>query len=327
MTGENVTDPAKQRERIVERARALLSMTVQNGCTEAEAMTAAAKAAKLMEEYDLALGDIKDVQDTRVAQQSEPMQSTQNRKHMHAAGIYAAVAIGDFFDCRCWRDQVEIIFFGAKDDVMLAHVTLNMVRVAMDRELEVFLQGPALEIEGHPATLKASFLRGMGDRISGRFIILKQERTEQARSRGNELVVLKGALVDAEFAKLFPHGLGRANQQKPTGNDWAYSYGAEAADGLNLLTKEVEEEQSENVRAAARATPARQRRAREVLWTPGGWRHDWRFWLEEKRDDLRWWLQEKWDELRWWFQEKRDNLRWWLRETIKEIVWRVRGRW
>ena len=170
-------------------------------------------------------------------------------------------------------------------------------------------------------------LRGMGDRISGRFIILKQERTEQARSRGIELVVLKGALVDAEFAKLFPHGLGRANQQKPTGNDWAYSYGAEAADGLNLLTKEVEEEQSENVRAAARATPARQRRAREVLWTPGGWRHDWRFWLEEKRDDLRWWLQEKWDELRWWFQEKRDNLRWWLRETIKEIVWRVRGRW
>lgn len=313
-------------------------MTVQNGCTEAEAMTAAAKAAKLMEEYDLALGDIEDVQDTRVGQQSEPMQSAQNRRHMHPAGIYAAVAIGDFFDCKCWRHQVEIIFFGAKDDVMLAHVTLNMIRVAMDRELEVFLHGPALAIEGHPATLKASFLRGMGQRVSGRFLILKQARTAQARSRGNELVVLKGALVDAEFAKLFPNGLGKGNQQKPTGNDWAYSYGAEAANGLNLFTKEVEEDQSETARAAARATQSQQRGTHEVLWTPGDWRHNWRFWLQEWRNDLRSWFQEKSDELRSWFQETRDDLRswfqekWdelrsWFRETIKEIVWRVRGRW
>jgi hypothetical protein len=286
MTGESVTDSAKQRERIVERARALLSMTVQNGCTEAEAMTAAGKGAKLIGESDLALGDVEDVHDTRVGQQSEPMQSAQNRRHMHAAGVYASVTIGEFFDCKCWRDQVEIIFFGAKDDVMLAHVTLNMVRVAMDRDLSVFLQGPALEIEGHPATLKASFLRGMADRIAGRFTILKQERTAQARSRGNELVVLKGSLVDAEFAKLFPNGLGKANQQKPTGNDWAYSYGAEAADGLNLLTKEVEEDQSETVRAAARATQGQQRGTREVLWALRGWWHDWCFWFQEQWDDL-----------------------------------------
>jgi hypothetical protein len=84
----HMTVASAERAKIVERARALLSMTIENGCAEAEAMTAAAKAAKLMEEYDLALGDIEDVQDARVAQQSAPMQSEQNRRHMHAAGLW-----------------------------------------------------------------------------------------------------------------------------------------------------------------------------------------------------------------------------------------------
>ena len=37
-------------EDVLERLRALLAMTAEHGCTEAEAMTAAAKAAKIMAE-------------------------------------------------------------------------------------------------------------------------------------------------------------------------------------------------------------------------------------------------------------------------------------
>lgn len=238
-----ITDRAK----IVERVRALLSMTVENGCTEAEAMSAAAKAAALMEDYDLSLRDVEDVSDTRIAQQSAPMPSTQNRRHMHPAGIYTAVAIGEFFDCKCWRNQTEIIFFGDRDDVLLAHVTLNMIRVAMDREVDTFMQGAGAGLAEHPATLRASFVRGMGHRVSNRFAELKFERSRKAQSRGNELVVLKGAIVDAEFAKLFPNGLGKASQQKPAGSDLAYAYGAEAGDQLNILTKEIDQKSgSEN---------------------------------------------------------------------------------
>ena len=267
-------------------------MTIENGCTEAEAMTAAAKAAKLMEQYDLALGDIEDVQDTRVAQQSAPMQSEQNRRHMHAAGLWTATTIADFFDCRCWRDQTEIMFFGSKDDVVLAHVMLNMIRVAMDRELKTFMDGPGLEIDGHPATLKSSFLRGMGQRVSERFEILKQERTAMARSRGNELVVVKGALVDAEFAKLFPNGLGAAPKQKPTGNEWAYTYGAHAADSLNLFAEEVADDQSDAARAQAKKTKAAQAALRLLGWR--NWLTNARFKVKDWLDDMSWRIRNRW---------------------------------
>jgi hypothetical protein len=42
-------------------------MTTKNGCTEAEAMAAAALAAELREEYDLELKDVKHFEDERVA--------------------------------------------------------------------------------------------------------------------------------------------------------------------------------------------------------------------------------------------------------------------
>lgn len=42
----------------IRRIRSLLEKTVENGCTEAEAMLAAEKAADLMAEYELTLTDI-----------------------------------------------------------------------------------------------------------------------------------------------------------------------------------------------------------------------------------------------------------------------------
>src|SRR5262245_57916876 len=105
-------DNAKaRRERIIERVRALLAMTVVNGCTEAEAMLAAAKAAKLMEEYDLAVTNVKSFKDERIAQQSKPFAATERSREIHAAGIYVAMAVAEFFDCKCWRNHTEIIFF------------------------------------------------------------------------------------------------------------------------------------------------------------------------------------------------------------------------
>src|SRR5262249_60914714 len=116
-----MSDKHRQRARI-EKVRALLTMTVENGCTEAEAMTAAAMAARLMEEYDLATTEVRSVQDERIARQSAPFQSTENRRQMHPAGIYVAVAVGEFLDCKCWRNHTDIIFFGVKHDVDLAHI-------------------------------------------------------------------------------------------------------------------------------------------------------------------------------------------------------------
>jgi Protein of unknown function (DUF2786) len=86
--------------KIIERVRALLAMTTKNGCTEAEAMTAAVKAAELMEQYDLELGDVRSLEDERIAQQSKPFAADGRPREMHAAGIYVSLV---------WRQVIASI--------------------------------------------------------------------------------------------------------------------------------------------------------------------------------------------------------------------------
>ncbi len=48
----------KNREKIIEKIRKFLAMTIENGASEAEALMAMRKAAELMSEYDLSLSDV-----------------------------------------------------------------------------------------------------------------------------------------------------------------------------------------------------------------------------------------------------------------------------
>jgi hypothetical protein len=43
---------------LIKKIKSLLAKTVENGCTEGEAITAAEHAAKLMEQYDLTFDDV-----------------------------------------------------------------------------------------------------------------------------------------------------------------------------------------------------------------------------------------------------------------------------
>ena len=59
---------------------------------------------------------------------------------MHAAELHVAPAIGEFFDCKCWRNEAESVFFGHWADVERAHVMLAAVRSTMEREFRRFLR-------------------------------------------------------------------------------------------------------------------------------------------------------------------------------------------
>jgi hypothetical protein len=54
------------RAKIAAKLRALLAMTVENGCTGAEAMIAAQKAAELMQQHDLTCASVEDVKADRL---------------------------------------------------------------------------------------------------------------------------------------------------------------------------------------------------------------------------------------------------------------------
>lgn len=143
---------------------------------------------------------------------------------MHAAEIYVAPAVGEFFDCRRWYHQTEGVFSGRWTDVERAHATLRMIRSAMEREFAEFLDGVAEHGEDQKS-LAANFSRGMGHRISERLRRLKVGRTD-VLGRGKDLATM--------VARPFRGTLGIVWRSKPSGGSIAYAAGVEAGDRLRF---------------------------------------------------------------------------------------------
>jgi hypothetical protein len=106
-------------DNLVQRIRALRAKTVEQGCTEQEAMAAAEKVGELLDRYGLSLSEL----DLR-KQSCEGIGVETGRKRRgpidDCMGTIAA-----FFDCRVWGEAAEsgelrYIFFGLPGDVQAA---------------------------------------------------------------------------------------------------------------------------------------------------------------------------------------------------------------
>ena len=145
---------------------------------------------------------------------------------IHAAELYVAPAIGEFFDCKCWRDEAESFFFGQWADVERAHAMLATIRSAMEREVADFFE---TDTGGeNPKMLAANFSKGMGLRLSQRLRRLKARRPTTILARAKDLA--------APFAKFL--------QRPPLKRGWpsissiAYAAGVRAGDRIELLGAE-----------------------------------------------------------------------------------------
>ena len=56
---------------------------------------------------------------------------------VHAAQLYVAPAIGEFFDCKCFRNEAESIFFGHWADVERAHAMLAAVDLQWNESSQI----------------------------------------------------------------------------------------------------------------------------------------------------------------------------------------------
>jgi len=244
-----------QREKILERVRALLAMTVENGCTEAEAMVAAAKAALLMEEYDITFADAQSVRNEEIGEQIDRYPDPRNPEQLHPGAHWVMIAIAEFFDCKTWFDVVNVRFFGMKADAELAHRMLAMVVVAMDCELAPWLTvhaGTSIDRD----LLASSFMQGMAHRIGERLRFMKEARSEKARKRGTDLVVVKGQLVEAKFADfLRAHGINLSSGKTAPIDGASFLAGWAAADRVDLGQTKVASEETVASEAGARKRP------------------------------------------------------------------------
>ncbi len=185
------------------RIQALRAKTIANGCTEDEALSAAAKVAELLDRHDLSLTDV----ELRAAPCERRVFETHRKKRIPLDDCIGAIA--QFCDCRVWREknaagESSYVFFGLRSDIEVAHYLAELIDGAVRAELGRFkISADYRQLRHQERHLaNASFALGMVASVADRLVAIKAGRDGVNESNGRGLVVLKTAVVDAEFDRL-----------------------------------------------------------------------------------------------------------------------------
>lgn len=185
------------------RIEALRAKTVDNGCTESEALAAAEKVAELLDRHNLSLSDVE-------IQASEcDRRTVETSRKTRAPLDYTISAIAEFCDCKVWRETSadglrRYVFFGLRHDADAANNLAQMISAAIGsstvryRLTRDYLSLPKRE----KSTASTSFGIGMAISISSKLRDMKHARDQKTEAAGRDLVVVKAAVVDRELERL-----------------------------------------------------------------------------------------------------------------------------
>ena len=124
-------------DRVLQRIQGLRAKTTDQGCTEEEALAAAAKVAELLDRYGLTLNEV-----TIRNELCEGVSIATDRRR--ASAVDSCVqAMAAFWDCKAWGEKtasgaIGQVFFGLKADVQAARFLYELIEQAFDTETEAF---------------------------------------------------------------------------------------------------------------------------------------------------------------------------------------------
>jgi hypothetical protein len=188
----------KELARVVQLIRALRAKTVDQGCSEQEALASARKAAELLDRYGLSLGEIE------IREQSCERVAVDTGRKRRGPIDQCAPAIAEFCDCRIWTEtnaagSLRFVFFGLPADVAAAHCIYDLVVLAFATETAAFKKS----VVSAPKPSTHSFQIGLAHGIAQKLRDMKSERDAANRaSGGRELVPIKTSVIEEEIAKL-----------------------------------------------------------------------------------------------------------------------------
>ena len=202
-TGRSTSETADL-DRLVQRIRALRAKTVEQGCTEQEALAAAEKVAELLDRHGLSLSEL----DLR-RQSCEGIGVETDRKRRGPIDDCMG-AIAAFFDCRVWGETSEdatlrYTFFGLPADVQAAVYLHDLIALAFATETAAF-QATEIYLSTHSSRRRSatnSFQVGLARGIIRKLDTLRQARDVAGGStNGRALVPIKEAIIDEEMDRL-----------------------------------------------------------------------------------------------------------------------------
>ncbi len=182
------------RNSIIEKIKALLAKTVENGATEAEFLSALAKASAMKDAYEISDDDLQLAKDEAAMLHADPPDLSDPHKIKWRLGG----AVSEFCNVQIYRDRGEtgLKCIGLPSDVQFAMWLLDHLADFVFGELYAHLIG-CLAPPSERRIVMRSFTEGCCDKISDRLSELI-ERSKAARtSNGRELVVAQGAAIEA----------------------------------------------------------------------------------------------------------------------------------
>ena len=188
---------------LLARIQALRAKTTERGCTEQEAMAAAAKVAELLDRHGLTL--------TELEIRSQPCEQVTLDTDRSRIGPFdeCAPAVAAFFDCRFWfskdpEGRLRHVFFGLPVDVQASVYLMSLIGHAFETESDRFRRS-AEYLRGRSGgrrALHTSFIFGMSQGVQAKLASMRAERETAFQTSGRDLVLVKSDVVEAEMAKL-----------------------------------------------------------------------------------------------------------------------------
>jgi len=206
--------------RLKVRIKALTEKTIANGCTEAEAMSAADMVGRLLERYALSMDEI----EVRTAKCVQVEVDLGSRRRRPIDGAIPAIA--RFCDCKVWlspasrrpaaagdtrQPGIRYVFFGFETDAALAAYLFAVISRAIATESVAFKHAnprlTGVKLRG----ASTSFQHGLAARVAARLDALHDEREASVSARrvtGTALIVVKHQVVEEAFRE---HGVRLVN--------------------------------------------------------------------------------------------------------------------
>lgn len=187
------------RSQLAAKVKALLSKTLENGATEAEAMSAAEKARELMDRYHLDHGAL-GMEEEGTQTFSSPFDP---EKIVNQIKFALLNSVCNFTDTKGWRTSSErtFTFFGLKSDTDFATWLLdNLSSFVVNQAAAYRLDCILFNVGQLTRDGEASFQLAATERIKERLREMTRERTTTTTGRG--LIPLKNQIVIREFEKL-----------------------------------------------------------------------------------------------------------------------------
>jgi len=181
------------RNSIIEKIKALLAKTTENGATEAEMMSALDKASAMMDAYDITDAELQAAKDEAAALHAEP-----DTTDPHRIKWRLSYGVRQFCGVEIYRSVREngLKFIGMPSDTQFALWLLDSLADFVFEETYKHLIG-CLAPKSERQVIIRSFTAACCERINHRLLELVK-RSEQARtSNGRELVVVKNAAIKA----------------------------------------------------------------------------------------------------------------------------------